>query len=144
MSDPQNPVDPNPYSGPTAPSAYGTPAYASAPPAPYGPPVDAPIPGKGLGVAAFILAFFVQLVALILGIVALVQSKKAGHSNGFAVAAIIISSVLIVIGVIVAILIISYSVNLASTIVEACSPGGSGTVVIWGQPVACSQIDSAP
>ncbi len=31
-----------------------------------------------------------QLVALILGIIALVQSKKAGHKNGWAVAAIII------------------------------------------------------
>ncbi len=35
------------------------------------------------------LSFFVQLVALILGIVALVQSRKAGAKNGFAVAAII-------------------------------------------------------
>ena len=45
-----------------------------------------------MGIVAFILSFFVQLVALILGIIALVQSRKAGHKNGWAVAAIIISS----------------------------------------------------
>jgi len=113
MSDPQNPVDPQ------QPPAYQPPAYqppqqypgagdagsgyAAAPPAPYGPPATPTVPGRTMGIVAFILSFFVQLVALILGIIALVQSKKAGHSNGWAVAAIIISSVLMVIGIIVAV-----------------------------------------
>ena len=52
----------------------------------------------------FITFFLVQIVALILEIVALVQSKKAGHSNGRAVAAIIISAGLMVITIIVAII----------------------------------------
>ena len=61
-----------------------------------------------MGIVAFILSFFVQLVALILGIIALVQSRKAGAKNGFAVAAIIISSVLMVLGVIFLILAIAF------------------------------------
>ena len=67
------------------------------------PPVlrpTAPQPGRTLGIVAFVLSFFAQLIGLILGIVALVQSKRAGQKNGWAVAAIIISSVLMVIGII--------------------------------------------
>ena len=116
MTDPQNPDVPVPPPGygspPPAPTppAYGQPpygqpaqpAYAAAPPAPYGAPAAGPtIPGKTMGIVAFILSFFIQLVALILGIVALVQSRKAGHKNGWAVAAIIISSVLLVVSIIV-------------------------------------------
>ena len=55
-----------------------------------------------MGIVALILSFFVQLVALILGIVALVQSRKAGSQERLRrVSAIIISSVLIVVGIIV-------------------------------------------
>src|SRR5687768_10101279 len=111
MTDPQNPAQPTPPengSVPPAPPAhsadqsaapaYGAPqgapgpqSYPSAPPATYGAPAQATIPGRTMGIVAFILSFFVQLIALILGIVALVQSKKAGHKNGWALAAIIIS-----------------------------------------------------
>jgi hypothetical protein len=55
-------------------------------------------PGRVLGIVAFILAFlpWLQVIALILGIVAKVQSKKAGLKNGFAVWAIILSIVFLV------------------------------------------------
>ncbi len=86
-------------------------ASASASPAePYRDPlVPATDPGKTMGIVAFIMSFFVtfffvQIVALILGVVALAKSRKAGHSNRWAVAAIIISSVLMLLTVIVAIL----------------------------------------
>lgn len=100
MTDPQLPAALPP---PGAPSAN--------PPAPYGaPPVPATFPGKTMGIVAFILSlfitfFFIQTVGLVLGIVALVKSRKAGHSNGWALAAIITSAVLLVITIIVAILI---------------------------------------
>lgn len=83
---------------------------ATAPPGPCGaPPAPLTDPGKTMGIVAFIMSFFVtfflvQIVAMILGIVALVRSKKAGHSNPWAVAAIIISSVLMVLTIIVAII----------------------------------------
>lgn len=64
--------------------------------------VPAPdFPGKGLGIAAFVLSFFLQGVALILGIVALLQSRRAGVPNNLAIAAIVISGVLLIAAVIV-------------------------------------------
>ncbi len=83
-------------------SASSDPIYTAAPqptqpePVPQPTPTAQPIPvtenpGKTLGIAAFILAFFCSIVGLILGIVALRKSKKVGQSNGFALAAIIIS-----------------------------------------------------
>ena len=58
-------------------------------------------PGKGLGIAAFVLSFFLQAIALVLGIVALLQSRRAGVSNNLAIAAIVISVVLLASGAIV-------------------------------------------
>jgi len=153
MTDPQNPAAPEPQQpasqpaappppaaapASTPPPAYdapppaygGAPAYSSAPPAAYGAPADQqPVPGKTLGIVAFILSFFVQLVALILGIVALVQSRKAGLKNGWALAAIIISSVLIVIGIIVTIIIVTV---VAGGMAAACAELGPGTWELQG------------
>lgn len=141
MSDPQNPVDPQqpPAYQPPAyqPPAYQPPqqypgagdagsGYAAAPPAPYGPPATPTVPGRTMGIVAFILSFFVQLVALILGIIALVQSKKAGHSNGWAVAAIIISSVLMVIGIIVGIVMLAVFLPAIGELAQRCAELGPG------------------
>jgi hypothetical protein len=127
MTDPQNPDVPTPppsYS--TAPPPASPPAYASAPPAPYGAPASPTVPGKTMGIIAFILSFFVQLVALILGIVALVQSKKAGYKNGWALAAIIISSILLVVGIIVGIVAIAVFLPLAAELARQCAELGPG------------------
>lgn len=144
MSDPQNPdvPTPPPSYGQTPPPAYDAapppaaqPAYSSAPPAPYGAPASPTIPGKTMGIVAFILSFFVQLIALILGIVALVQSKKAGHKNGWALAAIIISSVLMVVGIIVGIFLIIGIGAAAAEFARLCSEYGSGVHEIDGVTV---------
>ncbi len=58
------------------------------------------IPGRALGIWAFVLSFFVQVLALVFGIIAVVQSRRAGVSNNLAVAGIAISSVLIVAAII--------------------------------------------
>ncbi len=131
MTDPNNPSAPQP-------PAYQPPAYpTSSSDASYGNP-NAPIPGKTLSIVAFVLSFFAQLVALVLGIVALVQSKKAGHKNGFALAAIIISSVLMVIGVVVAIVLFTVFGNMANEIYQTCVVEGADTVTVWGQTQPCS------
>ena len=70
------------------------PAYV--PPQQDQPATDSQNPGKALGIAGFILAFIFPLVGLILSIVALVKSKKAGLRNGLALAGIILSSVFFV------------------------------------------------
>lgn len=131
----------------TAP-AYEPPAYQAAPaygapPAAGGYP-GAPVPGRTMGIVAFILSFFAQPIALILGIVALVQSKKAGAKNGFALAAIIISSVLMVIGIIVVISLVALfnaagGADLVNQ-VNACLSDPSGNVVVNGVTVTCQEI----
>ena len=113
MTDPQNPDVPTPPPAyqpppPTAPPPP-PPAYGSAPPPAHSrtprrrrrrtarPPTRPSRAGRSAS-SRFILSFFFNVIGLILGIVALVQSRKAGHKNGWAVAAIIISAVLIVLG----------------------------------------------
>ena len=61
----------------------------------YGNQAAAAAPQSGLGIAAFILSFFVAPVGLILGIVA--RAKRDGKRKGLATAAIIVSSILSVV-----------------------------------------------
>ncbi len=135
MTDPQNPSA-VPPSAPQNP-----PAYSSAPPPAYNsqPAPGAPVPGKTLGIVAFVLSFFAQLIALILGIVALVQSRKAGVKNGWALAAIIISAVLMVIGIIVLIVVFAVVVPAATAeFLRLCADYGNGVHEINGTTVTLS------
>ena len=69
---------------PTAPSA----AYPA-----YSPAAAAERPGRTLGIVGFVLSFvgFLDVAGLIISIVAMVKSRRAGHKNGFALAGVIIS-----------------------------------------------------
>ncbi|WP_235560247.1 DUF4190 domain-containing protein [Microbacterium sp. Leaf288] len=138
------PPAPRPEYG-AAPPSYpaASPAYGSAPPAAYGAPADGPVPGKTLGIVAFVLSFFVQLVALILGIVALVQSRKAGVKNGWAVAAIIISAVLMLLGIILFFAIVLPLLTFSGEVLQACQEAGfTGTVEVRGLPVDCATVSN--
>jgi len=164
VTDPQNPNDPaRPPVSPVPPApaygqqppAYGQPPaaapqygqqqpYSAAPPPAYGPPATSTVPGRTMGIVAFILSFFVQLIALILGIIALSQSKKAGHKNPWALGAIIISASLLVLGIIV--LIVFFTViapqiaETADEILRQCQELGAGVQEINGIPIDCTQI----
>jgi len=116
---------------------YAPPAYNAAPPAPAG-GAPATIPGKTLGIVALIVSIFANVIGLILGIVALVQSKKAGYKNGPAVAAIIVGSVLFVIGIIVAIAVLAFVIPAALDLAEQCLELGPGTHEINGVLVTCT------
>jgi hypothetical protein len=150
---PQAPASPPVYTQPpayepppaAAPPAYSQPAptygatqqgYPAAPPSAYGSPATGTVPGKTLGIVAFVLSFFTGLIALILGIVALVQSKKAGHSNGWALAAIIISAIGLIIGTIFFFALILPSISAAAT----CASDPSAIVNVWGVQVPCSEV----
>lgn len=63
-------------------------------------PGVAEYPGRTLGVVALVFAFFMQLPALIMGIVAWNWSNRAGVSNTPAKAAVFVSIGLIVLGII--------------------------------------------
>lgn len=52
-------------------------------------------PGKTLGIVGLILAIFFNVIGMIVSIVAYLQSKKAGYSNGFAVAGIVVGAILL-------------------------------------------------
>ena len=147
MTDPQNPADPAapgasvppapPAAAPAQPAAAPTapPAYAAAPPPQYGAPAPASVPGKTLGIVAFVVSFFASLIGLILGIVALVQSKKAGHKNGWALWAIILGAVFFVITIIAWILI---GVFAASAVSSLCDGMPSGTYELTtGGTITC-------
>jgi heme/copper-type cytochrome/quinol oxidase subunit 2 len=150
MTDPQNPdVPPPPPAYNTAPPpAYdtappaGQPVYSSAPPAPYGAPANPTVPGRTLGIVALIVAIFFNVIGLILGIVALVQSRKAGHKNGWAVAAIIVGAVLTVLGIIIAIAVftaLAAAAGFTSEALEACTAVDfTGTVTVQGVTVDCA------
>jgi hypothetical protein len=153
MSDPQNPdvPPPPPNYGQTPPPSYNAapppaaqPAYSSAPPAPYGAPASPTIPGKTLGIVALVVAIFFNVIGVILGIVALVQSRKAGYKNGWAVAAIIVGSILFVIGIIVAIAVFTAfaaAAGFANEAFQACQAVDfSGTVTVQGVDVNCDTI----
>ena len=56
-------------------------------------------PGQTMGIVALVLAFFTQIPALVLGIIAWIWSNKAGENNVPAKVAVAVSSVLIVLGV---------------------------------------------
>lgn len=126
MSIPETPQNPTPQAAP----------YQAAPQ-----PVAA-TPGKGLSIAAIILAFLMPLIGLILGIVAMVQSKKIGQKNGLALAAVIISVVLLIVGIISLIVFISGMAALGGTAMEAAEAcmNGATSVEVMGQTVDCDQV----
>jgi hypothetical protein len=101
---------------------------APAPNAAYTAPV-AENPGKTLGIVGLVLAFVANIVGLIVSIIALNKSKKAGYKNGLALAGIIVASVSIVITIIVIIAIVSLGAVGLNAIAEACAGYASGEVL---------------
>ena len=95
---------------------------------------------------ALIVAFFANFIGLILGIVALVQSRKAGVKNTPAVWAIIVGSVLFVLSIIIGIIVIvaiTAAAGFATEAITACDAVDYvGTVIVQGIEVDCSTIES--
>ena len=92
-------------------------------------------PGPALGIVGLILAilFPLQLFGLIVSLVARRQSKKAGLTNGFATAGIIVSIVVMVVTIIVAALVGPLILSLLQT----CAALGQGTHIIDGVTYTC-------
>ena len=65
------------------------------------------------------------------------QSRKAGQKNGFALAAIIISAVLMVVGIIVLIAVLAFLVPQAMDLARFCTEMGPGVHDYNGVPVTC-------
>jgi hypothetical protein len=99
--------------------------------------LPASVPGKTMGIVALILSFFAQLIALILGVIALNQSKAAGYPNGPAKAAIIISIILIVVGIGIAVVFIVFGGALFGNLAQVCSDLGPGVHEVGGVTYTC-------
>lgn len=126
------PTPPDPTIDPAAPAPAPYPAYA-----PYAGTGPAPSrPGRVTGIVGFILSFFfvLNLGGLVVSIIALVQSKRAGLGNGFAVAGITISIVGILFsGGILAVLIPS-----SVALFQECAKLGTGTHVVGNATYTCT------
>lgn len=104
---------------------------------PYPTPTP-PVPGRTMGVISLVLSIIgVHLVGIILGFVALSQSKKAGASNGFALAGIIVGFVLMVLSIIVLSLAIAGGAAFWGFITEACRDLGPGVWEVDGITYSC-------
>ena len=90
-------------------------------------------PGKTLGIVSLVLAFIIPLPGLIFGFVARSKSKKAGHSNGLALAGIILS----IINIVVFIFIFTVLIFGVGKVVNKCSELGPGTHVENGVTYTC-------
>jgi hypothetical protein len=110
-------------------------------PQPYAPPVApggvAENPGKTLGIVALVLAIFLNIVGAIVGIVALLKSKKAGYPNGFALAAIIVGFALFVLLIVVIVVLFVFTAGVTSDLLQQCAGNGGEQIVIQGQTVTC-------
>jgi len=98
------------------------------------PPADTSYPGKTLGIIGLIASVPFNVIGLILSIVALVQSKKAGYKNTPAVIGIIIGSVITIATVIVIIVLVGFAV----AAIANCGDLGPGVHQVNGVAVSCS------
>lgn len=95
-------------------------------------------PGRTLGITGLILAFipFLNPIGLILSIVALVKSRRAGMGNGLAVAGIIVGALATIILVLVILLLVA-AAPFVGEIAELCEQTGPGPQVYQGQEIQC-------
>lgn len=97
-----------------------------------------PVPGATMGIVSLVLSVIgLHLVGIVLGFVALAESKRAGHSNGFALAGVIVGCVLLVVSIVVVSLTIAGGVAFWGFITEACRDLGSGVWNVDGITYTC-------
>ena len=93
-------------------------------------------PGRTLGIVGFALSFvgLVDIAGLIICIVAIVQSRRAGEKNGFALAGIIIA----IVGILLTAAIVALTVPLLVHAGQECARLGNGTHVIGNSTYTCT------
>lgn len=112
-------------------------------PAPANPGKTLGIVGLVLGVVGFVVMFLAPIAGLIVSIIGLSKSKKAGQKNGLAIAGIIVSSVALIANIIVTIVLISIAATFGGTamdLLEQCQSDPTGTVTFQGQQISCEDL----
>lgn len=95
------------------------------------PPAD--FPGKTLGIVGLVLSFFTTFIGLIISIVALRQSKKAGFKNTPALVGVIIGIVTTLLAIVFGIV----AVVGFMALLDQCSQLGPGVHNVNGVTVTC-------
>lgn len=91
-------------------------------------------PGKTLGIVGLVLSFFTAIIGLIVSIVALRKSKKAGFKNTPALIGIIVG----VLSTVVAIIIGIVSIIAVTAVLSQCAQLGPGQHQVNGTTITCS------
>ena len=128
---------PDPYA-PLQPAP--APAYAAGPSAPApsaaGPYATAPVatdPGRTLGIVGLVLSFFTALVGLVVSIVALRRSRRAGFTNGFALAGTIVGGL----GTLAVVVVVVVGGVTLGGVAAKCQELGLGTHTVDGVTYTC-------
>ena len=119
---------------------YGQPSYEPQPSygqpygAPAGPVPPAQDPGRTLGIVGLVLSFLTAAVGLVVSIVALRRSRKAGHKNGFALAGVVVG------GVVTLLWVVGLAVGGVALggVAAKCAELGPGTHTVGGVTYTCS------
>jgi hypothetical protein len=121
--------------------SLGDTSAAPAAPATDAAPAAAPMtptaenPGHGLGIASLIVSILgAGLIGIILGVIGLNKSKKAGQKNGLALAGIIVGAL----NLIVVTIIIVVSLMGVAQLATKCAELGTGTHIESGVTITCS------
>jgi hypothetical protein len=105
-------------------------------PAPAAQPVvvtNAPVPGRGLGIAGLIIDFFIPILGLILSIVAKVQSSRVGAKNTVATVGIVLG-IIFTVGYIIGIIVLAGTLG---AVASECANLGSGVHHVNGVTYTC-------
>ena len=91
-------------------------------------------PGRTLGIVGLVLSFFTAIIGLIISIVALRKSKKAGFKNTPALIGIIVGILSTVVAIIIAIV----SIIAVTAVLSQCAQLGPGVHEVNGTTFTCS------
>lgn len=103
-------------------------------------PADSPS-NKGLSITGLLLAIFMNIVGLIISIIALVKSKKAGEKNGIALAGVIVGGITTLSGVVGAALITAFLFTPTGRAVVGCSIEYSSSVIVDDEVYDCETLE---
>lgn len=121
MTQPPSPYEQDPQGG------YGQPQPG------YGAPVPDD-PGRTLGIIGLVLSFVTTFIGLIVSIIALRKSKRAGFKNTPALVGVIVGSV----ATVAALIAITIGVVALVGVARTCAELGSGTHQVDGTTYRCT------
>lgn len=132
--DPNAPAYPASSSYPSVPSYPGTYQETAMTAYPQTLPAVAPAdPGRTLGIVGLVLAFVANVVGLVVSIVALRRSRRAGFKNGVALAGVVVGGL----STLALVLAVGLGGLALGGVAKKCQELGPGTHVVNGVTYTC-------